>query len=134
CDEVWQHLGQVVEVARVGHRASEAHAGFEPRASVQPCLDSDVDSVVDLTLLAVVRMLSHDVVDATECGRFDVVEPTDLIPAATWQPLVTWNGDAVRVVICRGYRLIVRDQEIAVPRSEVARVERDIAPQFVLHL
>src|SRR5262245_51035318 len=79
-------------------------------------------------------MLSHDVVDPAECGRFDVVQPADLIASATWQPLVAWHADAERVVVRRGRRLVIRDEEIAVPRAEVARVERDVAPELVLHL
>ena len=80
--------GQAVEVARVGRRAADAHARLEARAARQPGFEADIDTVVDLPLLAVMRVLRDDVVHAAKGGGLDVVEPADLIPAATGQSLV----------------------------------------------
>ena len=99
--------------------------------SVQPGVDREVDAVEDLLRIAEVRRPGHDVVDETEAARRDVVEPADLLPGVR-QPWVGRRRDAVRLEVARRNGQVVGDQEVAVPRPEVAEVDRQALAQLVL--
>ena len=74
-------LGRIYRKAPVGDGAPGAHAAGEQATLPKPRMGLEVDTVVDLGLLPVVRRLGDQVVDGTERRGFDVVEAAELVPA-----------------------------------------------------
>ena len=127
-----RHRCVVVDVAVVRDRASGAHAAGELPTLAESPIESEIHAVIDLCLTAVIRRLRDEIVNPSEKSGLDVVQAANLIAAATRQAAVFRRRDAVRVVAGRGNGLVIGREVPAVPRAEIADVQRQTLRQLVL--
>src|SRR5262249_37525701 len=99
-------------------------AGARPARNLsalwQPRTERQIESVVHFTLPAEFLGKGDHVVGLPELARVEVVQPANLIAAATWQSRVHGRGDAIRIVIGRRPRQVVGDGLISVPAPIVS--------------
>ena len=126
--------GRIDVEAKVVQDTPGVDATGEPRAGGEPRVDADVDEVVRVDLLPVMRRLRHHVLDLSEFVLVDVVQAAHLVPAPARKPRIDRRGDAVRTVVRLGHRQVVGGPEVARPIAVVTGVHRQPRPKLLLHL
>src|SRR5204863_1551490 len=102
--------------------ASDTQSSGELSAPGESGVHGDVDAVEHLAPPAVIGRLRAEVLRDAEERRLHVIEAAQLLPAA-WQPPVGRYGDAEGIVVGRGRRQVVGDEEVLIPGAEVPHVE-----------